>query len=190
MTRDLFNPVGLLCAACRRHPFYGILWRVAREEVEQLAQVTVWLLGEEATKAELLRYFWRELYHLGRELGLRLFFHQSRQYESRLRVPPCVVCGQPGVYCDPDWGRLCRRHGMTVRARRKRGGDPTAPLHEKKQERTTRSHPIPRRNREFWMKVWLSVDDESWTKMWEWADGKCTAPPVAILEALRRELLK
>lgn len=185
---SLSNPVGYLLTCCRRHPVHVALWERAQEDVEQIARMTVWMLGEGASKIELLRLFRRSCYRLGREIGIGTFY---RRRTDNQEAPPCVVCGQPGVYCDPDWGRLCRRHGMAVRKRRERGIDPENPtFQDHKKKSNDCSYPVPRRNREFWKGVWLSVDDESWAKLWEWANGKCTAPPVEILEAVRQQLLK
>lgn len=87
---------------------------------------------------------------------------------------PKVSCSVKGCqrdashgYNDPDWGRVCHSHGMTLRKRRKQGTDTRRPLNPLTPKVTGGSKET--HNRDVWLAIHKSLTKEEWDYMWNWA---------------------
>mgnify|MGYP001586225821 CR=1 FL=1 len=99
--------------------------------------------------------------------------------------PRCGVslCGRSGIYLDPHYGRLCRRHKFLVHMRKRRGWD--NPYQNIETAGTTVSDtymPAKSKNKKMWATVRLGMTGEEWTHMWEWAKGYRKSIDEAVLE--------
>jgi hypothetical protein len=159
---------------------YRQLWRLHHDDVSQIADIVIW---QHPDWLECRRALHRELWRLGRSFGYNQYI-QTNTIDNPETLPCSVAdCGKPGVYVDPDWGRLCRTHGMAVRGRRKRGTAVDRPL------RTIRAeHGIPRRNRELWRSIRIHVGPDQWNALWAWGAGRVAARPRTAIEAARQAI--
>lgn len=156
--------------------FAPSLWFHARDDVQQIIALTLWV-GRDS-RIGLRRYFQRELYRLSRELGY--YRPQVGVIDRSGFICSVSGCDSPGMYIDPVHGRLCRRHGMTVRSRRKRGSSCDRPLRAEHAHHAV----IPARNHEFWSLVHDGLDVSEWDTLWNWARGHGERPR-PILEKCR-----
>jgi len=168
----------------RARILFKYMMKMDPDGVHQCQRLVSWLDHQGKVKS-YYRALDREVYHLARELGAEIVYCvETDSQVARLPENTCAVaeCEEPGVYKDPDWGRLCRRHGMTVRSRRKRGRkDPKAPLIGRRPRKT------PKRNRELWTIIRAHVSREEWDDMWTWAEGRSTLlPPTFVSDILGR----
>jgi hypothetical protein len=159
---------------------YRQLWRIHHDDVSQIADIVIW---QNSDWLQCRRALHRELYHFGRSMGYQQYI-QTHQVD-RLDAPLCSVegCGKPGMYRDPDFGRLCRTHGMTIRTRRKRGASLDRPLVVHRGP-----HGIPAKNRKLWRSVRASVSPSQWDDLWAWGAKRLASRPRTAIRAARKAI--
>lgn len=163
---------------------YQRLTAFVPEDVGQVGSIVLWRMKDNRISYdEAVSEFHREMWDLGKKYNMTGQWGKgsdvvASDMEKACQAPECKL---HGAYRDPDWGRLCRKHGSVVRKRRERGQDPLKPFQDRRGRKS-----LPPQNREFWQKVRELLSVEEWDQCWIWARSRRRAVPEYVQTAHER----